>query len=59
MFSVDFIIKELFKFMKKRGVIVKLVLDDYGRYGIKFVGLDDELSNKVYEWFYRYKNNEF
>lgn len=59
MFSIDYWIKEVLKFMKKRGVILKLLTEDNGRYGLKIVGLDSELSGKVYDWFYRYKNNEF
>lgn len=59
MFSIDYWIKEVLKFMKRRGVILKLLTEDNGHYGLKIVGLDNELSGKVYDWFYRYKNNEF
>lgn len=59
MFSVDYFVKEVLKFMKRRGVIVNLLIDDNGRYGLEFTGLDNELSGKVYDWFYMYKNNRF
>lgn len=54
----DFMIREFFKMLRREGVTVKLLKADNGNYGIKFVDLNNKLSNIVYDYFYKYKNNE-
>ena len=55
----EFMIKNVLKFLRDKGVVVKLLQEDNGKYGLKFIGLDSELSNLAYKYFYMYKNNDF
>lgn len=55
---MDFWIREVFKFLRREGVIVELIQEDNGRYGLKFKGFSSKYSKLIYEYFYKFKNGE-
>ena len=51
-------VKEFFKFLRQEGVIVELIQEENGHYGIKFKGFNSKYSKLVYEYFYKFKRGE-